>query len=148
MAYCTSSMASICSWKRTTDKWVNQVVIDTIQYYFIIIIITSSSASRVQDNPSQVSYDIELGHKLFVIPQNVDDSEVYELLIVIMHFNDACEVDSTLSTFFEFYVSSDFICNSSGLLMHKICDFRNAKLTSRIFTLLETRIFFPFYKWV
>ena len=55
------------------------------------------------------------------------------------HFSNFMRVLTSFAIVIEILIG---FSNSSGLLMHKICDFRNMEITSRIFTLSEKQIFF------
>ena len=57
------------------------------------------------------------------------------------HFSNFMRVLTSFAIVIEFLIG---FRNSSGLLMQKICDFRNAELTSRIFILSEKN----FFSWV
>ena len=54
------------------------------------------------------------------------------------HFSNLMRVLTLFVLVLEFLIG---FRKSSGLLMHKICDFRNAELTSRISTISEKQIF-------
>ena len=69
----------------------------------------------------------------FIVHMSVNFAPHYQ------HFLNFIRVLTSFAIVLEFLIG---FRNSSGLYMHKKCDFRNAKLTSRISTLSGKQIFF------